>query len=230
MTPHSYRDGVEAIGVALADLLTGASCPGCGSVAWRICPDCERVLSAALPRRVAVGLDVPVFATSDYQGVVRDCLVSYKERHARHLSQTLGRMLARAVAAAAQGVDGLPLVLTPLPSVPATVRNRGDDVVARLARTAVAQLRAIGVPARMDAALRHSRTVADQSGLSVAQRSANLAGSLMARPRGVGSRIVVDDVITTGASAAEAVRALRSAGASVGGVAVIAATPKLFPG
>ncbi len=215
--------------MALAELLTGASCPGCGSVAWRICRECEGELTRTLPRSVSVGLAVPAYAMSDYEGVVRECLVTYKERHARHLAGLLGHLLARAAAAASKSVNELPLVLTPLPSVPATVRKRGDDVVARLARTAVAQLRGIGVPARMDAALRHSRTVADQSGLSVTQRSANLAGSLVARPRGTGCRIVVDDVITTGASAAEAVRALRAAGASVGGVAVIAATPKLFP-
>lgn len=212
---------------ALAELLVGATCPGCGADSWRLCERCGGFLSAGAPHAVDAGLGVPAFAASEYQGVVQKCLGAYKERHARHLVGELGPMLAGAVAAASLGVRALPLVLTPLPSTPASVRERGDDVVARLARSASTRLRAEGIPVMVETALRHTRRVADQAGLGIAQRQRNLAGSLVARPRVAGTRIVVDDVITTGSSVREAVRALRAAGVEVGGAAVVAYTPRL---
>jgi hypoxanthine phosphoribosyltransferase len=73
------------------------------------------------------------------------------------------------------------------------------------------------VPARVLAALRQRRAVADQAGLDSRRRLANLAGALEV-PAGArallasGGRIVlVDDVMTTGASLAEAARAIRAA-------------------
>lgn len=184
---------------------------------------------AGTPHRVPGEWAVPVFASSEYGGVIRDCLVAYKERQARHLAPILGRVLARSVAAAALGLDSVPLVLTPLPSDPATVAQRGDDVVKRLVRVASVELGRLGVPALVDASLRHRRSVADQSGLGVAARLANLSGSMVARPRGAGVRIVVDDIVTTGSSLAEATRALLQAGVPVGCAAVISATPRLHP-
>ncbi|MGI5232974.1 phosphoribosyltransferase family protein [Actinoallomurus sp. CA-142502] len=76
-------------------------------------------------------------------------------------------------------------------------------------------------------ALRHRRRVADQAGLSAMDRALNLTGAMESRLDLGGRRvIVVDDVITTGATLAEAARALRAAGADVRASAVIAATQR----
>jgi predicted amidophosphoribosyltransferase len=84
---------------------------------------------------------------------------------------------------------------------------------------------------RVVRALRQRRRVSDQAGLGARGRAANVAGAFaVRRPLLGGLRagarvVVVDDVVTTGASAAEAVRVLRAHGAVVLGVSAIAWTP-----
>ncbi|HEY9564118.1 MAG TPA: phosphoribosyltransferase family protein, partial [Nocardioides sp.] len=81
--------------------------------------------------------------------------------------------------------------------------------------------------------------VLDQAGLDSTERHANLEGSMSCRPtvraalsaRGVRAwTVVVDDVLTTGATAREAQRALESAGVPVLGIATVAATRKRLRG
>ncbi|MEU8778869.1 phosphoribosyltransferase family protein [Streptomyces sp. NPDC048606] len=123
---------------------------------------------------------------------------------------------------------GRELVLVPVPSARRTVRARGHDPARRIALAASARLRAAGVPARVVPLLEPCRPVEDQAGLGAARRFENLAGALRVRPGGLraaaGARILlVDDLITTGATLAEAARALRAAGAAPEAAAVVAA-------
>ncbi|MGW5614789.1 ComF family protein [Streptomyces sp. NPDC003877] len=109
-----------------------------------------------------------------------------------------------------------PLLLVPVPSGRRAVRARGHDPARRIALAAAADLRRGGLPARVLGVLRQRRAVADQSGLNSRQRLANLAGALTVVPGGAGLLregpvVLVDDVMTTGASLAEAARALRAA-------------------
>ncbi|MGW0737752.1 ComF family protein [Streptomyces sp. NPDC002851] len=110
-----------------------------------------------------------------------------------------------------------PLVLVPVPSARRAVRARGHDPARRIAVAAARELRRSGLPARVVPVLRQRREVADQSGLNSRQRLANLAGALEvvagAERLLAGRRtVLVDDLMTTGASLAEAARALRVAG------------------
>jgi predicted amidophosphoribosyltransferase len=72
--------------------------------------------------------------------------------------------------------------------------------------------------------------VRDQAALPAAQRAENLAGG-MAGDRSLRGRdvLLVDDVVTTGSTLAEAARAADAAGARILGAATIASTPQLFP-
>ena len=220
---------------SLIDLLLPATCAACGSGGAIACPDCARSLQAParlrMPTPTPVGLP-PSYAVADYAGPPRELILAYKERDAVSLTRLLASALAAALAAvitATQPVGGAEVVVVPVPSTRSAVRRRGFDPVARLSRPAVARVRSTGTAAVVAPALGHGRAVADSAGLTAAERAANLAGALGVR-RGVDARlagravIVVDDVMTTGATVQEAARALRVVGAEVIGAATIAAT------
>ncbi|MFH8697227.1 MULTISPECIES: ComF family protein [Streptomyces] len=115
------------------------------------------------------------------------------------------------------GGVGAPVLLVPVPSARGAVRARGHDPARRIALAAASELRRAGTPARVLAVLRQGRAVADQSGLNSRQRLDNLAGALTVAPGGGrllvggGPVVLVDDLMTTGASLTEATRALRAA-------------------
>jgi predicted amidophosphoribosyltransferase len=126
-------------------------------------------------------------------------------------------LLSDAVRALDLGPD---VALVPVPSAAAAARARGGDHVRRLARVAG---RGCGLPA--SPALRLVRSVTDSAGLGAVARADNLRHAMAARPSADPRRaLVVDDIVTTGATLREAVRALRAAGWEVSGAAVIAAT------
>ena len=213
----------------VVDLAVPAACVGCGGPGADLCGRCGTALRApprlVRPTPCPPGLP-PVATVADYADAVREALVAHKERAAYALAAPLSAALARAVALAIVSASGDP-VLVPVPSSPSARRSRGDDPLLRLTTQAAARMRAVGVAASIVPALQHVRRVRDSAGLSAPQRAANLAGALVvrsgARERIAGRRpVVVDDVMTTGATLVEAARALRVAGVDVAAGAVVA--------
>ena len=224
---------------AVADLVLPDTCPGCAARSSPpACPTCLRLLHA-VPRRRAPdplppGLPVP-WSVANYAGAVRALVVVHKEEGRLTLSRPLGAALGRSVAAAAarEGNAATGVLLVPVPSAPAAVRRRGHDPTLRITRQAASWLQQHGVASTVVRGLRHGRRIADQAGLGQAARAANLAGAMAAHPvlvrrtQQLTARVVVvDDVVTTGATLAEAVRAMCAAGVPVAGTAVIAATQR----
>lgn len=119
-----------------------------------------------------------------------------------------------------------PWCLVPAPSRRSASRLRGGPHVQRLAEAAARCLARTGAEAFVAPAL-ELKGARDAVGLSRAERVANLAGRLRFVPAGgppPGSRVVVlDDVITTGATAAACVRALTDAGVAVSAVVALLA-------
>ncbi|MEU6763724.1 ComF family protein [Streptomyces sp. NPDC046853] len=237
----------------LTDLVLPAECGGCGRPRTALCAQCGDALCGVAPRRVRPdprpgGLPV-VHAAAPYENAVRAMLLAHKERGALGLAGPLGAALAGAVRAGlredgtsagargegAGGVDAAgggdaEVLLVPVPSARRAVRARGHDPVRRIALAAAGELRRGGTRARVLCVLRQRRAVADQSGLNSRQRQANLRGALEITAgggrllAGGGRVVIVDDLMTTGASLAEAARAMRGVHTeSKGGVAVVTA-------
>lgn len=160
---------------------------------------------------------VPAAAAGSYRDALQAALISYKERGRRDLTAPLAGLLARAIATLPP--DG-PLIA--VPSTRAAARARGGDHLLRLVRRAAVR---DGRPVR--SVLRHMRSVADSAGLGARDRERNLAFSMTAAGPTTDQRrcLLVDDILTTGATAREALRALRAAGWQPAGIAVIASVP-----
>ncbi|NEA30938.1 ComF family protein [Streptomyces sp. SID13031] len=174
----------------------------------------------------------PTTAVAEYGGVVRSMILAHKE-HARY---GLARPLGESLAVAIQGTlgSGRAAWLCPVPSAPSTVRQRGHDPLRRITAAAARSLRRDGYDVRTADALTAVRRPQDQAGLSAERRAANLAGAFSARSRWAERLtdqpvIVVDDVLTTGSTVAEACRALAVRGIPVLGCAVLAATRRRAP-
>lgn len=229
---------MRSVAVEIADLVLPRTCAGCGAPGSVLCPRCAAFLAAprpAYPRRFPAGFP-PTAAAGPYAGPVRSALLEFKERGRAELAAPLGAALALAVAAivsAAPEGRSAPVLLVPVPATGSGLRARGRDHVAELTRQAVVELRAAGRPARAVRLLRRRGRPADSAGLSAAQRRANLAGSFVRDQRlavpADGLVVLVDDVVTSGATLTEAAEALltgRLPGVCPVLAAVVAATPR----
>ena len=224
---------------AWLDLIHGAMCVGCLTPGRSLCAACIATLPwrghAVRPTPCPDGL-VTCFATGEYDGLLRAIVLAHKERGTFSLADPLGGLLA---AAATRALDpSAPTVLVPVPSRPVVVRSRGHDPMLRITRAAARRLRVTGHRVRVTQVLRQRGEVDDQAGLSARQRAANLTGSMtvragaraaLARADTPLSLLVCDDVLTTGATAREAQRALETSGLPVRAVVTVAATRKRVP-
>ncbi|WP_448059572.1 ComF family protein [Cellulomonas hominis] len=131
------------------------------------------------------------------------------------------------------GADGSGpvLLVVPAPSTAAARRRRGGDLVGQLASAVAAELRAAGVDAVAAGLLRRRSGGADQVGLGARARGSNLVGRVRLR-RSAAYRLpgapvlLVDDVLTTGATLAVCADLVEAAGAVALGAVTLAATPR----
>jgi predicted amidophosphoribosyltransferase len=229
---------------ALADLVLPAECAGCRTphVPLRrgACASCAAALSALRPRVVRpspapAGLP-PCVAAGEYAGPLREAVLAYKERGRASLATPLGALLAEAVAAAAGGTRR-PVLLVPVPSTAAAVRARHGDHVRRLADRAARTLRRAGWSAAVARPVR-ALPKPDATHLDSAQRAIAAAAAFAPRTARLGATrraaagravVVVDDIVTTGATLAALTAILRGAGVPVDVAALIAATRRRHP-
>jgi predicted amidophosphoribosyltransferase len=226
-------------------LVLAPSCAGCGVPDVGLCAHCREAIAGGLwagGAREASPTPRPArlpatWASGPYAGPLAACVTAYKDEGRRDRAGDLAAALAvaldgaladpAAVRVLARG-DG-PVLVVPVPPSRAARRRRGDAPLERLARLAVSGYRPDEVV--VADALEPRRRVADQAGLNARERAVNLEWSMRVRrawtpvlDRAV--CVVVDDVLTTGATLVEAARALRGAGAGHVLAATICATQR----
>lgn len=247
-------DGAADAAAEVLALAAPVDCVCCGAEDLALCGGCERQVRQLMRRpfraeaQAPALMDVdgsvllPVVAAGAYRAELAQAVLSFKSHGQGQLAEVLSRGLARAIRAAAGDAPGL--LLVPVPTSSGAYRKRGFSPVhvllARIRRieapesgprtgyTALHALRKTGP--RTARRLPGTRGAHGQKGLGRGDRAQRVRGSMRVR-RGllapeVNGRpcIIVDDVLTTGATVAEAARALRAAGAVVRGAVVIAAT------
>lgn len=174
-------------------------------------------------------------AAGAYDGDLRTLVIAHKEHGRLALARPLGVLLAAAVREvwARCGDPSAPAAvrLVPVPSSRRVVRTRGHDPLLRMSRAAAVALRREGVHASLLPLLQSRGRAQDQAGLSASARAANLAGRFRARalPPPGPPVVLVDDVLTTGATLREAQRALEALGVTPLGAATVAATRRRVP-
>jgi predicted amidophosphoribosyltransferase len=237
---------VAGAGGELLALAIPVDCVCCGAEDKALCAACSSRIrhltgqpfraegGAPALMDVAGTIMLPVVAAGVYRDELAQGLLSFK-RHGQHqLGENLARALAEAVRAATAGGDGF--LLVPVPTSTAAFVNRGFSPVHLLLKEAAGQLPGAVVvdvlrkvrPSGAQASAGPGRP-GGQKGLGRGARSQRVRGSMRvnfrARPKVAGrSCIIIDDVLTTGATIGEAARALQQAGARVRGAVVLAAT------
>ncbi|MEV6817374.1 ComF family protein [Nocardiopsis dassonvillei] len=217
---------------ALLDLLLPQPCAACAGPSGPLCAHCLTALRRR-PHRCAPRPGCPpVWAVGPYAGRHRGVLLTYKEGGADALAAPLGGWLA--AAHTASGLARPDTLLVPVPGRGPPGDPRAP--VTRLARACLAQAGGAGA-GRLAPLLRYRGRPRRQAGLGRDERLANRAGTLVADrplpraldaapgarpgPEAGGAAVVVDDVLTTGATVAEATRALRARGIPVAGAVVL---------
>ncbi|MEV6278336.1 ComF family protein [Nocardia sp. NPDC051832] len=198
----------------LLDLILPDSCAGCDRPGTGWCPACAGTLGPPVRVHPRTDPGVPCWALSPYAGPPRRAVLAAKERGRRDLSDPLGQALASGLARLRAGRHTL--VLVPAPSRATAARQRGGDPVVRAARAATRWL----PDCRVAPVLQVWRGVRDSVGLTPYEREHNLRGRItvpsglaaVADFSGKAEVVLVDDVLTTGATARESVRALAAAG------------------
>ncbi|KAA1251392.1 ComF family protein [Mycobacterium simiae] len=208
----------------MLDLVLPLQCGGCGASATRWCPACaaDLVVKSGEPHVVnpRVEPQVPVFALGGYAGARRQAILAIKEHGRRDLVAPLARALAIGVhRLLCWGMIDTPLTLVPAPTRRSAARQRGGDPVTRMARAAVAGHPDISVVQ----ALRMRALARDSVGLGISARERNIAGRVLLRTRPSTEVLIVDDIVTTGATVRESVRVLQGAGVRVVAVLAVAA-------
>ena len=205
----------------LAQLCVPVWCPGCGARDTRWCDECaapwwdEPLRSESGAGRLVVDgtASMPVWAIAELEGSAHRMIAAWKDGGRRDLDDFMSAAISRAARHVAPNFPRSgDLAVVPVPSRRRSVRARGVDLPALLAKAVARGFREAGVSARDTPVLRIG--AGEQRGASVRGRRHNTASlnapetAQLRHLRGMQGVVLVDDVLTTGATMAASAAAL----------------------
>ena len=208
----------------LTELIFPSRCIGCFQLGISICSVCRSSWHPHIYLRelTVLGSIYPVVSAVQYSPIASRVLLSAKESNIAAADILLTDAISHSLRYFAKRFGGDTLIS--IPSRRSASRKRGRNFLCEITEE-VAKISSMKIEVSKIQLLTHSRSVKDQSALNSRQRFANLSGALGVPNKAIsnkgagniGSLIIVDDLITTGATLAEAIRALRTAGFEVKG-------------
>ena len=213
----------------LTEIIFPSRCIGCTRLGISICSECRKQWHPHIYQREINwnGENFPVLSAIQYSPIASRVLLSAKESQIRAADQLIVNGVVHSLNTFVKRYGSATLV--PVPSRKSANRKRGRNFLQEITSQVAAE---VGLSSH--SLLTHSRKVRDQSRLNIADRSENLSRAFSIAPEltaqlSAGNTgptiIVIDDLITTGATLSEAIRALRTAGFTVLG-AVTSCTAK----
>lgn len=198
-----------------------ARCIWCGQIGPVLCGVCFEKIKQ--PIRQVSRLEISGYAVNRYSEQIAILIHEFKENQQLSLANNLGEVMWPGL----QSFELEKVVLVPMPSKKSSFAKRGFNPAEELAKR-ISRKAARGTKIRLGVStcLKITSPVADQAALSGDARRTNLGGSMSVAgfPAGY-SAILIDDVVTTGATLREAQRCLRQAGVIVQGFLAFAETP-----
>jgi len=189
----------------LSHLIFPTRCYGCNSLGISICTTCRREW---IPHYYKTQINpLNVHSAIMYTPTASKIILAAKENGLQGADDLLIAAIEHVLDKAS--LDRGYFTLVPVPSSKQSQRRRGRSFILDLTKTISKRT---GIP--VNDCLELSRRVSDQSGLTRVQRSSNMQGAFSLKNGAIlrGDAIVIDDVVTTGATLREAARALNSQG------------------
>lgn len=214
---RSAFEWVQQAGMWLLNLVWPPKCGGCGTYAGTLwCATCDAdthlfdAAHASSEVLTEAGHAIQIWSVVRHERAIRKALHAFKYENTPHLSGPLAARM-QALFPKVLALAGAKPVLVPVPLHPSRLRERGYNQSERLARALGASQR---VSIRTDL-LKRSRATEQQTKLDREARKQNVHAAFAADPAAKGLHILlIDDVLTTGATLAECADALYAAGAA----------------
>lgn len=200
----------------LGELLFPRACAGCAAPGYLLCPACKkRLATPPFQHTPNLTVHVPVFTLGTYDAPHRGVILAMKEKKNLAVRRHIGAVLAAALdhlEARGDIISGAHLI--PAPTRPSAARARGGDPVSAVCH-------ASGRPTHDVFSLLDATP--DQASLDESARRRNLSGNVQLSAVPQGPLIVVDDVVTTGATLQAVVEKLLAHGGNPVACVVLAA-------